>query len=730
MIRAGHLSLSLPVSLALALSSLALAPPAAATRPQVHRVAGYADLIDGDIDGTLVDGRGFVSLGPRVDEWVKDLPGPVLALARGGDGRVYVATAAPGRVWRVAKGSDPELIADLKKPLVTALLPLGRKRLVALSAPDGGAHVIDLSDRKAEPKLIEAKGVKMLLAGAVHQDAIYAVGGGDEGALLRWRLGDESFETLVTVKEKHLRSVAAQAGRRGPRVVVGGGDDGVVYSFEEGRLRALVDAEPGEVTAIALAKSGRVFAALVDSDGKLSKGATDRDEDDDDKDETKPRKVKSSEVLTIGPNGRVDVLWQSKKHGAYSLALDQGGKRLLLGTGASGRLYALDPAGKRRATALARANGHDEITVLVPDRTGVLLGTAHTGGVLALSTATHERGVYLSRVLDAESLARYGHAFVEASVPPGAKLLVSLRTGNTDEPDDTWSRFSEPQQADALLAGPAARYAQIRFELVGGKASPRLRAARLAYQNDNRPPEVARVEVLYPGWRVIGGERDPSDSRSVTFGDEAFKRFLELHGSQLPVMNERPTGKQKWSPGWRTVYAWVEDPDKDALRYRWYLGRVGADDEVARWTEVKDFSPEPFYSWEAARLADGRYRVRVQVDDVPTNGPARSLGDEGVSPTFRVAHAQPKFVSASAGRARGAFRVRLRVRAELPLAGVRCAVGGEQWVPVDPTDGIVDNSDESFDTTLQGPDAFNSVSCEAMDEGGNTARIDLPVVGR
>lgn len=702
---------------------------ARATRPEVHTVAGYGDLAGGELEGTAVDGRGFVHLGVDHDEWVGDLPGPVLALTRAGDGKLYVATAAPGRVWRVTKGSDPELIADLKKPLVTALLPIGRGSLVALSAPDGGAHLIQLASGKA-PTVVEAKDVKMLLGGAVYEDRVYAVGGGDEGVLLRWRVGDKAFERLATVKEKHLRSVAVQKARKGARVVVGGGDEGVVYDWENGRLRALVDSKASEVTALALGRDGRVFAAIVDTDKKLSDGATDRDEeeDEDDEEEDKPRKVKSSEVLSIAPNGRVDVLWQSKSHGAYALALTDKDSRLLLGTGASGRVYDVDPKGRRRASIVLRTDGHDEVTVVVPDRAGVLLGTAHPGGVVALGRTARPRGVYLSKVLDSKSIARYGAASVDATLPAGARVLVSVRTGNTDEPDDTWSRFAKPVVSEGVLAVERGRYAQLRLELERGtKGEPIVRGARIAYLEDNRPPEIAKIQVLHPGWRVVATERDPSDSRSVTFGSSPFKRYLEESGSQLPTMDDRPSGKQKWTPGWRTIYAYVEDPDKDALRYRWSLGRVAPDGRVPTWREVKDWSDEPFYSYEAARMADGEYRMRVEVDDAPTNGPARALADDGESPTFKVAHARPKFITASATKVKNGFRVRLQVRAELPLAGVRCSAGAEDWIPVDSIDGIVDTTTESFDARVEGPDVFSSVSCEAMDEAGNHARIDLPV---
>lgn len=710
--------------------SLTLSMGALATRTEVHRVDDYAGFAQGEFDGTALSPDGSVRLGPALETVVKDLPGPVLALARGGDGFLYAATAAPGRVWRLAPGKEPELFADVKKPLVTALVPYGAGELVALTAPDGGAHFLPFDKRK-EPRVVEATGVKMLLGGAALGDTLYAVGGGDEGVFLRLPKGAKAFETLARVSEKHLRAIAVdnRQGLRTPRVVVGGGDEGVVYEWTGGdKLRALVDAAPSEVTSLVIDRQGRVFAALVDADGKLSAGATERDsERDEGKKDERPRKVKSAEVLRVDVNGRASVLWQSKAHGAYALTLSQG--RLLLGTGARGRVYDIDPDGKRRAGVLARMEGHDEVTALLTEKDGsVVLGTAHGGGVLRLSSKARERGVYLTKAFDSGSLARYGAIRVEASRPSGASVRVQLRTGNTKEPDDTWSAFSPALAANGVANAPAGRYAQLRFELVrGGGGEPVLAGTRLSYLEDNRPPEVSRVEVLMPGWRVTFNEREASDSRSVTFSERPFSAYLEKPGSRLPTLTERPGGKQVWAPGWRTVYAWVEDPDKDALRYRFFLGRADASGEVREWREVKPWSPEPFYSFEAARLADGAYRVRVEVDDAPTNGTSRALSDDGVSPVFRITHAPPRFTGAQASKVQGGYRVRMTVEASAPLAGVRCSAGGDEWLPVDAADGMVDTEQERFDVTLPGADLFSSVSCEAIDEAGNHARVDLPV---
>lgn len=721
--RTGAFGMTLALGLA---APLVVGAPARASQAEVHVVEGLNDLLKGEIDGASIDPDGVVRVGPSVQLLADGLTGPVLAVARGGDGSLYAATAAPGRVWRIAPGKAPEAILESDKPLVTALLPVGKGKLVALTAPEGGAEIIDLATEKHDTVL--AKDAKMLLGGAVLDDVVYAVGGGEEGVLLKLAPGAKAFEVVARTEEAQLRSVAVAKIGGATKIVVGGGEEGVVYEVQGGKVRALVDTTPSEITALALASDGTVFASAVDGEGKLSKGATSKakDEDGTSKRKQKARKVKSAEIWRIDAQGRAMVLWQSKDHGAYALALVDGasvgaaaGPVLLAGTGPEGRVYQVDPRGGRPAGVLLRVKDHDEVTSLFVDGgNGVVFGTAHSPAIYAARKSGAAVGTFTTEALEADALARYGSTSARARGP----VALSIRTGNTKEPDDTWSAWTPtPSQA------PAGQYAQVRAELKAGAA---LEGVTLSYLVDNRAPEIDRVEVLAPGWKVTASQREPSETRSVTFNEKPFTKYLDRRGGRNPTLDERPFGKQSFDVGYRTVYAYVEDPDKDALRYRWSLGKVDPDGSVKGWTLLKDWTDEPFASFEASRLADGEYKVKTEVDDVPTNGPSRKLGDVDTSPAFVVSHAPPKMSGAQASRAKNAIHLKLDVAAALPLTVVRCSAGGSEWMPLDPKDGILDERTESFDVEMETQattGALNAVSCEVYDEALNFNRIDIPV---
>jgi hypothetical protein len=722
---------------ALVAFSVFLPTQAWASQAQVHVVEGLAELSKGELEGVELTPEGVVRPGAGLVAVADGLSGPVLALARGGDGALYAATASPGRVWKVADGKATQIL-ETDKPLVTALLPVGKSKLVALTAPDGGAQVIDLATKKSEK--IAVSEAKMLLHGAVLDDVVYAVGGGEEGVVLKLAPGAKAFTVVAKTEEAQLRSIAAQKKDGKVRLVVGGGEEGVVYEVivqdKDSPVRALLDAAPSEVTAIALAADGTAFASAVDGEGKLSKGASARakeDEDEDTRKKPKARKVKSAEVWRIDPQGHATVLWQAKERGAYALVLKDG--TLFAGTGPDGRVVALDPTGNAAAGVSVRVKDHDEVTALLADPSGgdgLVLGTAHAAGVFRRKQGGAS-GSYITPPLDADALARHGKATFRGD----GNVQLAVRTGNTNPPDATWSSW-HPQASGA--SAPRGQYAQVKADLAAGAS---LTSISVSYLVDNRAPELDRVDLLAPGWKAVVSQREPSESRSVTFSERPFSKFLDRRGGQNPTLDERPFGKQTYDVGYRTVYAYVEDPDRDALRYRFFLAKAGSSaaggaatkgkdgGKGEGWELLKDWSDEPFASFEASRLADGDYRVKVEVDDLLTNGPARALKDVDVSPVFVVSHAAPRVSSVSATGNGKSVRVRLDVASALPLTVVRCSAGGEEWVPLDPKDGITDGRSESFDVELPASAQLGgvrkAVTCELYDEALNFGRVDIPV---
>jgi len=98
--------------------------------------------------------------------------------------------------------------------------------------------------------------------------------------------------------------------------------------------------------------------------------------------------------------------------------------------------------------------------------------TVQVEGVSSTSGSVAAGGTFMSTVLDEGQAATWDKIFVpKADLPPGVRLVVEVRTGNTPTPDPTWSAFSVVNHGDAVPNphanphNPHTRYLQYRVSL-------------------------------------------------------------------------------------------------------------------------------------------------------------------------------------------------------------------------------------------------------------------------
>ena len=82
-----------------------------------------------------------------------------------------------------------------------------------------------------------------------------------------------------------------------------------------------------------------------------------------------------------------------------------------------------------------------------------------------MSSGFATRGTYISPVLDATQISRFGKMQLHGSLPSGTSVSVSTRSGNVKEPREKgWSPWSEDVPAEQFLPikSPSARFLQYR----------------------------------------------------------------------------------------------------------------------------------------------------------------------------------------------------------------------------------------------------------------------------
>jgi hypothetical protein len=678
------------LALAAGLAVLALAPSAAAVGTRTFDLDTLDELSGGDLKGVAVGSDGVVRAGFLLGDVKVPQANTVFAGLPLADGSgVLLGTSPGGKVIKLA-GDQATEYADTKETAVTSLVEDARGNVYAATLPDG--KIFKVSQGKAQPfATLPDTTYVWALAFDKTKTNLFAAVGLDEGRVFRINLAGHP-EVYFRSDEPHIVSLAVAPNGD---VLAGSSGKGLLYRISgPGRATVLYDFPGEEVKAIAAAPNGTIWAIANEygaapeppkrspNVGRTPAGPAASSA------RAKPGK---GSLWRFDPQGRPEKMMSHSEFHYMSLALDDAGTPYV-GTGAEGRVYTVDDA--HVVTLVADT---DERQIGALSMSGLPKNVAHPGvGAFIASSdgAVFHRilgkggqdAVWTSKVFDMGVRARFGALTWRAT---GA-LDLSTRTGNTDTPDKTWSEWSNPIANGAAVPSPGARYVQVR--------------ARFA-----RAPQAELEEVLLPfvtdNLRAVVTEVT-AQSKSAT---KETKEGLAASGG------EPPKHESVVHVAWK-----VDNPDQDMLRYRIFYRQQA----VARgaWREMlrsDEIVTKTEYDWETATLPEGKYDLRVEASDEPSNPPDQVLKHSLETSGVLVDNTPPTFpVATLTGR-----RLRARVVDGVgPITRVDVSIDGRaEWRPLAPIDRVFDSADESFDADLSSlvPAGSHIVALRAFDAAGN-----------
>jgi len=486
-----------------------MADAASATTTRLFRQTTAKDFEEGEATATMVAPPGEVLPGMKSTRVAIDAAFAWCGALSRDRGTAYFGTGDRGRIFAVAAAGTggAKLLAEVDAPWVTALAVRPDGSLLAGSTPGGRIFTVDAKTGKSS--VFAKLGTEHVWA--IEHDAArgttYAATG-DGGKI--FAIDAKGHERLLWDSgDKHVMALAKddKVDKDGNALLAGTADKAILYRVHtDGRAEALHDFDADEVRAIVRVK-GATYLAVNDFDNPA---------DAKDPPPTGAQPAKGTRIVAgpapasgaiaradavkakaaiyrLDDDGRIEQLFALADGYFTALLLDENGN-LFASAGSQGKIYRIAPD---RTVALAADISERQALAMVQTREGFLVGSGDIGAVYRVRPAQGAEATYLSKVLDAETPARWGHVWRTGS----RDLVLETRSGNTGKPDASWSAFhhladvSHPSGENiGTMRSPGGRYLQYRATLPGRDSV--LKDISIYYVPHN---QRARVTEVYLG---------------------------------------------------------------------------------------------------------------------------------------------------------------------------------------------------------------------------------------
>jgi hypothetical protein len=601
----------------------------------------------------------------------------VWSVAAGSGEDVFLGTGNKGRVYRWSAKEGLALLADLDAAEIYAIALDKKGRLLVGASPGGIIYQVDKEGKTSifcETKATyiwsmtrDAKGNLLVSTGKPAQVLKISSKG--------------KIETLFKSPESHLISLLAMPDGR---IFTGSVGKGLVYEITgKDKARVVWDSPAKEVRAMAPGPDGKIFIACTPEVKMAPRSPSSA--------APAPKVNKASQVFLLSSDGDVKLWWQSPNALIFCL-LEDGNGGVYAGTDNKGAIYHLPRADW--SEAMLPAPGV-MVLALTKDKKGNLLaGTGNPGKVIRVNGDAAKKGELVSECRDFGLLCKWGRLFWEASEVGNGTLTFSTRSGNTSEPDGTWSKWSQIMREPGTITSPPARFLQWKtsIERNGDKSSAKLLKVSASMQQVNRAPFIAKISA---GKSMSSTRRPPSGRPPSGVKPGSPRPPSGAPSAKTPSKN----GPQAVSVSWK-----AQDPNGDALKYALHYRGVGA----KRWILIKKDLTAPSYPWKTdpALVPDGEYVIRVSADDSPSNPEAAVLRAKKISLPVVVDNTPPRVhpdakLSVSGKRKNRTATLDIVDDTSLLHSAEYHLLDSEKWKPLLPVDGIFDQHRESLKIELK-----------------------------
>jgi len=684
---------------ALALSIIS-ASPALGVTPRILVDNTQSDFEKGELDGVSVTSDGEVVLAPLLRKVADVKAIRVWSMVRDDNGNIYLGTGNEGKVFKVTEDGGVSLLFDSPQIEIYSLALDRDGNIYAGASPDGVIYRLTPDGTPSTFCLTEQRYIWSMAFGP---DGYLYAATGDEGKILKIS-PEGKAETLYSSADDNVMCLAID---RSGDIYAGTSGRGLIYRIDRsGEAMVLYEAPEKEIHTLLLGPDGALYAGAISGKGYMhTSGEESAETGTSVGGQGKPAPTgKKSALYRIDARGVVR-LWETEQPLILSAVFGEGG-RIVVGTGNKGLIYSV--RGDGRWATLTKCPEGQPLSMLRVDGDGIYIGLGDVGRVYLLGRSLSEKGTLTSRVHDASINSRWGKVRWDADLPEGTAITISTRSGNTSDPGESWSPWSEElnNPSGSQIKSPPARFIQYRATLStsGASAGPVLREVSIAGLQGNMAPVLSSVTVT------------PYRGRKGREESEGAMQEIERLEVEREIPKISRVKKGLWRVRWR-----ASDPNKDKLTYSIFFRGVGE----RSWRLIKDKLRVSSYIWDTESVPDGKYILKVVASDLPSNPKDRALSSEKLSMPFLVDNTPPEVRDLSYTVSGGGKKARVKVSgiardASSPLKGGEYSVDSDEWLVFFPEDAIFDSPEEGFSFLIEGlPPGEHTVAVRITDIADN-----------
>ena len=731
----------------LLLAALAVTVACFAVETKFWQQGDRSDFEKGSLTHLSLRSDGRIFLAPEFPE-VFDSSTPYLwGIAADSKGNLYTAGGGSGsgsaKVFVIDSSGKSRTFAELEGLEIHAIVIDSKDQVYAATDPDGKIYKIG-SNGKAQ--LFYDPHQKYIWAMVSDAKGDLFVATGDQGEIHRVTPAG-SGSVFFKTEDTHARSLAIDTQGN---LIVGTEPGGLILRVSPAAQGfVLYQAPKREITAVAIAKDGAIYAAGV---GNKTPASTPPPTNPAPTPlQVTPAAISiatvnpprnppptlnqgaasiagGSEVYRIDTEGAPKKAWSNSQDIVYAISFD-GQDRPLFGTGNRGNIYRMDS--DAMSTLLIDASP-TQVTGFGRGRKGELYAvTGNIGRVYRIGPALEKQGTFESEVLDAGSFTYWGRIGYRGS----GGISVLTRSGNLNRPESNWSAWAALQPdahegstlcescGGGRVTSPPARFLQYKIELSAsaGKPVSDLSEIDIAYLSKNVAPVVDEVETTPANYKFPTPVLSGTPSTSITLPALGQHRGNSLSSSS-DVPSSQTLSYSKGSIGARWSAA---DENGDTLVYKVEIRGV----KESTWRLLKDNVKEKYLSWDSTAFPDGEYVIRVTASDAPSNPRNQALEASLESDPFLIDNTPPQILNLAATSSGNKIDVRFVARdARSDIDRAEYSINGGEWLMAQPVTKLSDSPEEEYQLSIdRSTPGEQVIAVRVTDEFENQA-VDKVVV--